>query len=178
MSKDSTSLDTIVGTGRRTLLQRGLALIGGVAAIGGCAAWSAREADAAAVRRGSTMTVYGRKRPVAGDNDARIMTFGELLDAPDGRSIGEFHTNCFCLSTPLGLQPAAGSSLEFHVLQLKDGTLFGMRGGTRPDGTPLPSAVIGGTARYAGASGSFVERPLGAGAPGHDLVEFVVTLTT
>jgi hypothetical protein len=43
---------------------------------------------------------------------------------------------------------------------------------------PIPSAVIGGTARYAGASGSLVERPLGAGARGHDLVEFVITFAS
>ncbi|HEV3215202.1 MAG TPA: hypothetical protein VGZ27_05740 [Vicinamibacterales bacterium] len=172
------SLSSTKGTGRRTLLQRGLALIGGVAAVGTGARWATREVGASALRRGPTLTVYGRKRPVAGDNEARIMAFGELLDAPDGRTIGEFHTNCFCLSTPLGLQPTAGSNLEFHVMQFKDGTLFGLRGGSPGSDAPIPSAVIGGTARYAGASGSLVERPLGAGARGHDLVEFVITFAS
>lgn len=167
--------------GRRSLLQRGLALVGGLTAIG-AGAFATREARAAsatsAPSRGSTMTVYGRKRPVAGDNETQIMTFGELLDAPDGRAIGEYHTNRFCLATPLGVQPKAGSNLEFHVLQFADGTLFGMRGGTPSADATLASAIVGGTARYAGASGGLIERPLAAGRRGHDLVEIVVTLAS
>ena len=178
MDMGSTSTQTTNVTGRRTLLQRGLALFGGIAAVGTGAAWTTREAAAFASRRGPILTMYGRKRPVASDQEGRLMAFGELLDAPDGRPIGEFHTSCFCLATPLGLQPSAGSSLEFHVLRLNDGTLFGMRGGSADSDAPSPSAVIGGTARYAGASGSLVERPLNAGTRGRDLVEFVVTFAS
>ena len=64
------------------------------------------------------------------------------------------------------------------MLQLKDGTLFGMRGGSQAGDAGSPGAVIGGTARYAGASGSLIERPFGAGVRGHDLVEFVVTFAS
>jgi len=160
-------------TGRRSLLQRGLALVGGATAIG-TGAWAARDVVAAPLRHGPTLTVYGRKRPVTGTNDTQIAAFGELLDAPDGAAIGEFHTNRFCLATKQGVQTAAGSNLEFHVLQLKDGTLFGLRGGTQKESL-MASAIVGGTARYAGASGTLVERPVDGGTRGHDLVEFVVT---
>lgn len=163
-------------TGRRSLLQRGLALIGGVTAIGG-GAWAVRDVAAAPAHRGPTLTVYGRKRPVAGTNEAQIMAFGELLDAPDGNPIGEFHTNRLCMTTKQGMQSAAGSNLEFLLLQLKDGTVFGLRGGAARESI-LASAVIGGTARYAGASGSLIERPVEGGTRGHDLVEFVVTFAS
>ncbi|HZT77083.1 MAG TPA: hypothetical protein VFA27_10520 [Vicinamibacterales bacterium] len=173
---DSGSNGPRIPTGRRSLLQRGLALLGGATAIG-TGAWAARDVSASTPRRGPTLTVYGRKRPIAGTNETQIMAFGELLDAPDGRAIGEFHTNRLCMATKQGVQAAAGSNLEFHVLQLHDGTLFGLRGGT-PTGSPMPSAVIGGTARYAGASGTLVERPVTGGTRGHDLVEFVIALAS
>ena len=163
-------------TGRRSLLQRGLALIGGATAIG-TGAWAARDVVAAPARRGPTLTVYGRRRPVTGTNDMQIMAFGELLDAPEGNPVGEFHTNRLCMTTKQGIQPSAGSNLEFHVLQLKDGTLFGLRGGAQHEAL-VASAVIGGTARYAGASGTLVERPIDGGTRGHELVEFVVTFAS
>ena len=165
-----------VTPGRRSLLQRGLALLGGATAIA-TGAWAARDVGAAPERRGPMLKVYGRKRPVAGATDTQVRSFGELLDAPDGRPIGEFHSTCFCFATREGVQPAAGSNLEFHVLQLKDGTVFGLRGGSTTE-SPMASAVIGGTARYAGASGSLVERSVEGGTRGHDLVEFVVTFAS
>ena len=165
------------GTGRRSLLRRGLALVGGLAAVGTTGVL-AKRAIAEPAPRTPALTVYGRKRPVAGDTGARVMAFGELYDRPDGRPIGEFHSNCFCLSTPHGLDARAASNLEFHVLQLKDGSLFGMRGGSHGSAEAAPAAIVGGTGRYAGASGTLIERPMTGGTPGHDLVEFVVTFAS
>jgi len=147
-----------------SLLRRGLAIIGGATAIG-AGSRAVRDVGAAPVR-GRSLTVYGRKRPVAGTGTEQVLTYGELIDAPDGRAIGEFRTNCFCLP-----------NLDFHVLQFKDGTLFGLRGGYVRE-EPAAGAIVGGTGRYAGASGTLVERPVEGGTRGHDLVEFIVTLAS
>lgn len=177
------------GTGRRTLLQRGFALLaGGAALIAGArtgrlqAAAPARPAE----NTEGTLTLYARKRPLAAPprgshagqrSPGRLVASGELLDAPGGRSIGEFHTNCFCLETPFGPQ-AAGSNLEFQVLQLNDGTLFGLCAGAVDHGAARAHAVVGGTGRYTGARGSYVERAATSTSGSHDLVELVVTLAT
>src|SRR6266511_1758627 len=120
------------GTGRRTLLQQGLALLGGGVAVAAGARWS-RGAPAAAAPAGpAPLTFYARIRPVpgaahgSGQADSRLVASADLLDAPDGRRIGQFSTNCFCLGTPFGPHATAGSNLEMQVLQLHDGTLFGM----------------------------------------------------
>lgn len=161
------------GSGRRTLLRRGLALFGGFAAIGTTGVLAKRATAEPSPRSGTTLTIYGRRRPVAGDTGARVVGIAELYDKPGGRRIGEIHSNCFCLSTPHGLDARADSNLEFQVLQLEDGSLFGMRGGSGA----APAAIVGGTARYAGASGTLVEQPMRGGTPGHDHVEFVITLS-
>ena len=163
------------GSGRRTLLRRGLALFGGLAAVGTTGVLAKRAIAEPAPRPNATLTIYGRKRPVAGDTGARVVGIAELYDKPGGRRIGEIHTNCFCLSSPHGLDARADSNLEFHVLHLEDGSLFGMRGGSNRGAEAIPTAVVGGTGRYAGASGTLVERPMAGGTPGHDHVEFVIT---
>ncbi len=62
-----------------------------------------------------------------------------------------------------------------QVLQLHDGTLFGMSAPNAVPGAPNVHAIIGGTARYAAARGTYVQRPAPS-AKGHDLVEFVVSI--
>ena len=173
-------------TGRRTLLQRGFALLaGGVAAATGARTVRADEPapakiDAAPQRDVQTFTLYARRRPVATvrgghahHSDTRTLASGELLDAPDGTAVGTFNTNCFCMGTPLGPHNRAASNLEFQVLDLAGGTLFGICGGATPAGTKA-HAIVGGTGRYAGARGSYVERPAANAA--RDVVELFVTL--
>jgi len=167
---------TDTGSGRRTLLRRGLALFGGLAAVGTTGVLAKRAAAVPTPRANATLVIYGRGRPVAGDTGARVVGIVELYDKPGGRRIGEIHTNCFCLSTPHGLDARADSNLEFQVLQLEDGSLFGMRGGSHRE--TGPSAIVGGTARYAGASGTLVERPMAGGTPGHDHVQLVITFAS
>lgn len=163
-----------VGTKRRTLLQRALAVVaGGVAVVAGPRLVRAeRPADPA--RRASTLTLYARSRPAPGV-DARRVTSGDLLDGPDGAPIGDFYTNCFCRETPFGPQIADASNLEFQVLRLPDGTIFGMGSGHADDDMKA-HAVIGGTGRFAGTSGSYVERPAPSGEPG--VVELLVTFAS
>ena len=177
-------------TGRRTLLQRGLALLaGGVAVATGARAVRAEQPEQVEVTavpkpQASTLTLYARRRPVADlpgavrgghTADARTLASGELFAAPDGEAIGAFHTNCFCAATPFGPHTRTASNLEFQVLELGDGTLFSICGGATPSGTKA-HAVVGGTGRYAGARGSYVERPATDASTRRDVVELVITL--
>jgi hypothetical protein len=177
MNDDVNDTGTTRDPGRRTLLQRGLAIFGTVAAAATGGALATRDVRASSLRQGPSMTVFGRLRPAAPGLDARVTT-GDLLDAPEGRVVGTFQHHAFGQPAPFRPQPSAGSPLGVHVLQFNDGTLFAMRGGAAESGEAVPSAVIGGTARYAGATGSLVERPCGAATRGHDLVEFVVTFAS
>jgi hypothetical protein len=174
------------GTPRRTLLQRGLALLaGGVALATGSRVIRANgrvapgpEGGPDPQPPGKTLTFYVRQRPLApppgNARPARVdhqrqLAAGVLLDAPDGRRVGSIHTNCFCPGAPFDAQKSA-SDLEFQVMQFEDGTLFGMCGGTVTRGAKV-RAIVGGTGRFAGARGAYVERPTA-----RDFVQFVVTL--
>lgn len=175
------------GTPRRTLLQRGLALLaGGVAVATGSRVIRAdsritpRPEDRPDPRPpGTTLTLYTRQRPVAPPpaaapvqtGHARLLASGDLLDAPDGQRVGVVYTNCFCPAAPFGAQKS-GTDLEFQVMHLDDGTLFAMCGGAAEKGARV-RAIVGGTGRFAGARGVCLERPA---AGERDVVEFVVTL--
>lgn len=152
-------------TKRRTLLQRGLILAAGGAAIGGGARFAAASPPAAA----TALTLYARKRPGAAA-DGRIVASGDLLDAPDGRPIGSFHANWF--GAPATFGAVAASTLEFHVWNLADGTLFTI--GSGANGGSRSLAIIGGTGTFAGRSGTCVERSIAA-RPGEDVRELTVT---
>jgi len=122
-----------------------------------------------------TITLYARKRPVAGaPADGRIVASGDVFDRPGGERIGSFHTNCFCAQSPFGVHAAAAPSLEFHVLQLKDGTLFSV-GHAAGDGGVRPLAIIGGTERFAGRSGSWIERAIAGEHATDDMRELTIT---
>jgi hypothetical protein len=100
------------------------------------------------------------------------VTYGELLDCPDGCRVGEFYTNG--LETPFGTLAEAASNLEFQTFQLQDGTLFGI--GTTAAGSDRAFAVLGGTGRFAGARGSYVQH-VSDGPVGREAVDFTLTLT-
>lgn len=148
------------GTKRRTFFQRGIALLAGGTALAGTSRWAGAASPPPA---GNTLTIYARVRPSAAHQhgaDGRIIASGDLLDGPEGERIGSFFTNCFCVPAPFGAQAASESTLEFHVLQLQDGTLFSMG-----SGSALPEqglAIIGGTDRFAGKSGGCVQRTVAA----------------
>jgi|GraSoiStandDraft_4_1057263.scaffolds.fasta_scaffold09901_5 hypothetical protein len=170
------------GTGRRTLLQQGLALLGGGAAIAAGARWSRGTQAEAAPAGTAPRTLYARIRPIPGalhangQAETRLVASGDLLDAPNGKRVGEVSTSCFCLGTPFGPHVTAASNVEMQVLQLHDGTIFGMSAPGAAPGGPKVHAIVGGTAKYAAARGSYVQRPAAAHGQGHDFVEFVVTI--
>ena len=163
---------------RRSLLQRCLAVLagGGAVAAGvvGIGSVKGRGVLRASENPVDTLTLYGRQR----SSPDKAMTVGELMDRPDGKVIGSFYTSCFCMSAPFGAQPEGTPSLELQVLQLADGTLFGFGGGARAEQGVTARALVGGTARYAGASGSYVERSASGRSHSHEIIEFVVTFAS
>jgi hypothetical protein len=167
-------------TPRRTLLQRGLALIGGalgVGAVGG-------EVHARSETRAPAQTLHlvGRRRTAARragaaqDAHQHAVSSGDLLDATGKETIGSYHTNGFCLETRLGSPLPSESNIAFQTFVLAEGSLFGLGGGPSPDGDRT-CAVLGGTGRYAGAQGTYVERVPSQPAA-RNAVEFVFTLRT
>jgi len=105
------------------------------------------------------------------------VTFGELLNGPvdsAGVKVGEFYATCTCVNAPFGAGPLAAAFVEYHTLNLSDGTLTGM--GTS-QGEESTFAIVGGTGRYAGARGSYVARQLPVELGGDGTAELVVTIT-
>ena len=169
------------GTKRRALLQRGLALLAGGAAMAGGTRW-VRAASPPRPAPLTTLTLYTRPRPIVGlpggaghphVPDGRLVAAGDVFDAPDGARIGTFYSNCFCLDSSFGPETGAASNLEFQVLQLNDGTLFSIGAGGGVAERPL--AIVGGTNRYAGRSGSYIERAVAGQGNGDDVRELFVT---
>jgi hypothetical protein len=121
----------------------------------GYAAREATDSESAAAPklRGRKLVLYGRdmklhsphrvpgELPPAGD---RPTPHGRLVDRRE-RSLGSFSS----ASLP------AAAALELHTFELGDGSIFGVGAGTAERAT---FAVIGGTGRYAGATGSYVAR--------------------
>ena len=162
------------GTKRRTLLQRGAALLAGGVALAGTTKW-AGAASPPSASPPRTLTLYARTWPATthGHGDGRLVASGDLLDAPDGKPIGTFSTNCFCAMNPFGQPTPSASNLEFNVLQLQGGTLFSIGSGGEVEGDRL-LAIVGGTDRFAGRSGTYVQRAI-AGDIGEDVRLITIT---
>jgi hypothetical protein len=172
-------------TRRRGLLGRGALLLAGAIGLGAASrSDTARDLAVEAPAAGATvLNLIGRnwhlvsqdrragEPPVQGD---RLTMFGELHDPAGGRKVGEFYSACFCTGTPFGVSPLAAANLELHTLNLTDGSLVAMGSATAGENV---YAIVGGTGKYAGATGSYVarQRPLELGGDGG--AEFVVTLT-
>jgi hypothetical protein len=165
-------------TPRRTLLQRGLALLGGALGVGAVGGEVHARAETGA--RAQTLQLLGRRRTTARlagaarDAHPHAVSSGDLLDATGNETIGSFHTNGFCLETRLGSPIPSDSNIAFQTFVLADGSLFGLGAGPSPAGDRT-CAVLGGTGRYAGAQGTYLERVPSRPA-GRDAVEFIFTL--
>jgi hypothetical protein len=168
---------------RRLLLRRGLA---GLATLFGLQVGrkaAVASVEPAPVRAPTTLHLYGERRPSAcaraplsDPSGHRAVARGVLLDAPDGSSIGEFYTHGLGPVGALGVPVRAASALEIQTLQLADGMLLTMGAPAPACGADRISAVVGGTGRFVGASGSCVERSAPTNARGYAPVEFVLTL--
>ena len=159
---------------RRALLRRGSLLVGGVLGLGLTGAASRRVTESSnhlVLRMRGTnwrLTYPNRPRGILPQTGERSAVFGELLGEGDDTKVGEFYASSFQFGSPFGVSDVAAGAMEVHQLNLADGTLVGL--GTLGDlqGGLSVHAIIGGTGRYEGASGSYTarQRPFELGGDG------------
>lgn len=172
--------------GRRTVLRRGLLLMGGAAGAGiaGRKVLSKPE-DAAGAKPAETLQLWGRHWSVTstrllpgelpGQGD-RMLTQGVLLDGPDGEEVGEFYGTLFGLSAPGHDGPKGVASLEQHTFNLADGSIMGTGTATRDLANPDEFAIVGGLGRFAGASGTYIARQSHWEFGGNGTAQFTLTI--
>lgn len=175
-------MTTVRGPDRRSVLK--WAAVGATAIAGGLATRGVLESGVSplAPAKGDVLEVGGRSwqmigvarghLPKPGD---RLAVTGELLGSR-GQKIGEFYASSIFVGAPHGDTPAAASYVETHHFNLPGGTLVGsgtwhVNGGSR-------FAIVGGTGRYAGASGSYQaeQRPIQMGGDGSASFTFTLNL--
>jgi hypothetical protein len=105
--------------------------------------------------------------PQKGD---RHTAYAELADRPDGSAIGDFTAAHLALDSPF----AGASSLEIHTFNLAGGTIHGL--GSAARGADGHFVILGGTGRFAGATGSYLARQLPREVGGDGTAEFHLTL--
>ncbi len=165
---------------RRKMLRNGLLMLAGAVGLG-IAGERAVRGTRASPGSLTTLKLYGRQwhlfatdrrrgeRPLRGDS---VSTFG-ILHAEDGGQIGEFYSAGMVLDHPLGSGRLGAANLEMHTFNLHDGTIAGM-------GSAVPGesvfAIVGGTGRYAGATGSYIARQYPLELGGNGTAEFRLTL--
>jgi hypothetical protein len=171
--------EEIRGPSRKGFLRRGLFVAVGALGLGAGRA-SASGTFTSLPRK---LTFHGRhfhlhapdrRAGVVPAKGERLTAYGELLDRPGGKKLGEFSSALFALGSPFGVESATATSLEFHSFTLHDGTIIGL--GTAVARGDSVYAIVGGTGRYAGARGTYVahQRPREVG--GNGTAEFRLTL--
>jgi hypothetical protein len=114
-----------------------------------------------------------RSGPV--DRGDRVTLHADLLDA-GGVHVGTLTGISHCTAAPLSSHDSPVGAVEMHTLSLRDGTILLM--GTAPAvawGSGA-FAVIGGTGRYAGASGSCVAEQQNDAGGGNGRARYTLTL--
>lgn len=171
---------------RRMLLGGAAVAIGSVLGAAGLARETGK-GDAAPSSNRLTMTLHGwdwhlkypdRPRGVTPNPGERSASYGQLFDGPDGAKVGEFYASSFNFGSPFGNTAVSASAMEMHHFNFADGTIVGMGtiGGYHDEESV--HAIIGGTGRYEGASGSYVgiQNPIELGGDGSARFTFNVTL--
>lgn len=172
---------------RRRFLKRGVGLLGGAVGLGlisrGVGPISGASAGSGNLSlslngRDWRLTYPDRQRGVLPQPGERSASFGQLFSNSDGAKVGEFYASSFAFSSPFGPGESAAAAMEMHHFNLADGTIVGM--GTLGGFHDVKSvhAIIGGTGRYEGASGSYVARqsPLELGGDGTAEFQFNITV--
>jgi hypothetical protein len=166
------------GHSRRKILKRGLVLAAG--AFGVTAA--GKEAKAAIRTVPDQLRLYGRNWQLSvpdrqpgqavqlGDHGA---VFGELLESPMGAVLGQFFGSRLAIQSTPGGHARADGSIEVHTFVLPHGTIVGM--GTAVFGDAI-FAIVGGTGKYAGVTGSYVAHQRLREQGGNGTAEFNLTL--
>ncbi len=169
--------ETTTNTTRGSLLKRAAILAGGAIGIGvaGRASAATPAAAPAAVplrqAKARQLTLAGRdwrlarpgvehgKLPAA---NQPAVPLGRIVDAR-GRELGQFHA----AALP-GL-----TAFHLHTFELAEGTILGLGASALDHGT---YAIVGGTGRYAGASGTYVARQWPRELGGDGTAEFNLNL--
>jgi len=164
---------TRVTTTRGSALKRLLLVAGGAVGVGvaGERMLTARDEPAAAVAP-RTLVLHGHDWRVASPatrpgelpkHDDPAVPVGRLVDR-DGNDLGSFSAAAL---------PTLGAAVELHTFELGDGTLLGIGAAGMHD---KPFAIVGGTGRFAGASGTYVARQSPRELGGDGTAEFTLTL--
>jgi hypothetical protein len=175
-------------TSRRTILRSGLLAVGALAGLVGLGRIVARPQLGMAVQAPTGLTeikLYGREWSMSapglrrGDLPTRgqqVSVTGILATTLEGEPAGAFFATVAHLDNATDHGPFASVQMESHTFQLGDGALIGM-GSTTP-GERGVFAVVGGTGRYLGATGSYValQNPVEIGGDG--TAEFTFTLNS
>ncbi len=179
-------MDAVRSTRRRALLKRGAFVLGGALGLG-LAGKASLDMAGEPSKGPVALKVHGanwqltypdRPRGVLPQPGQRSSIFGQLFDGPEGEKIGEFYASSFQFGSPFGSSEVAAGAMETHQFNLRDGSIIGI--GTLGDlhGSQSVHAIIGGTGRYEGASGSYTarQRPIELGGDGTADFEFNVIL--
>lgn len=154
---------------RRTVLQRGLAILAGFAGLEVVDPKSRLRAEVLEPANSGfqRLRLYARRwrtlshghvpgeLPVASNPVHRK---GDLSTAIDGQKTGEFCATCFSPISSFGTRNCSGTNMELHTFTFDEGTLFGM-GSSNSAGPGQAFALLGGTGRFNGARGSYVIGP-------------------
>lgn len=177
-------MDSASRAPRRKLLKQAAALVGGAAGISligtGLESSPVKAGPLVMSLHGSDwrLTAPDRRRGVLPNQGERSASFGQLWDTAGGTKAGEFYASSFTFGAPFGPGPAAAAQMEMHHFNLPDGTIVGM--GTIPGFHDVESvhAIIGGTGRYEGASGSYTARQSPIELGGDGTASFTFTIHT
>jgi hypothetical protein len=163
---------------RRNLIKRGaIGAVGAAAAAAVTAASGRSSAVAASPTTERTIRLLGRgwhtdtAGRIPGEGD-RYGVYGELYD-PSGAKAGEFYSMGIGINSPFQVTGSGIGSIELHTLNLADGTIVGIGSGT---GLERHYAIVGGTGKYASASGTYVAKQNTYGLGGNGKAELLLTL--
>jgi hypothetical protein len=167
--------ESTTNTTRASLLKRVALVAGGAVGLGVAAKPGAAAIDAQPrVRRARTRTIvlYGREwrlhrpglqpgtRPTA--SDVAVPT-GRIVDRQQ-RELGRFRASAM---------PGLAGAFQLHTFDLAEGTILGIGASKLDEGS---YAIVGGTGRYAGATGTYTARQFPRELGGNGTAEFTLKL--
>lgn len=180
-------MERIPDSPRRKLLKRAGILAGGLASFGVLSRTTADTVPGARPAGGDALTLGikgtnwqttypDRRRGVLPTPGDRSNSFGQLFGG-SGEKIGEFYASAFTFGSPFGPSQVSAAAMEMHQFNLSDGTIVGMGTTQSLLGGESVHAIVGGTGRYEGASGSYVARQNPVELGGDGTADFTFTIT-